>query len=137
MPYRRGKFILIHDRELVKSPIPPSRKFFVPMPGRKGALTVGRGAGNDVKMLDEEVSRQHLRITWNRGKVWVEDLGSMNGSEVVDAKRREQIKGKKKLMKPEQHLEEGWVLYPGTYFGKSTLLIKVNPSGDFPLYSEL
>ncbi|MFN7133101.1 MAG: FHA domain-containing protein, partial [Myxococcales bacterium] len=47
-----------------------------------GELTVGReGGGADVLLPDKGVSRQHCKLyVAEDGQVWVEDLGSANGS---------------------------------------------------------
>jgi hypothetical protein len=50
-------------------------------------LTVGRGAPNDVQLDgDEFASAKHARIEPRRDGVWVEDIGSTNGTYVNGAK---------------------------------------------------
>jgi predicted component of type VI protein secretion system len=45
------------------------------------ALTLGRGAQNDVQLQrDEYASSKHARIEPRRDGVWVEDVGSTNGT---------------------------------------------------------
>ena len=45
------------------------------------ALTVGRGASNDIRLDDDEfASAHHARIEPRRDGVWVEDVGSTNGT---------------------------------------------------------
>ncbi|HEX7526674.1 MAG TPA: FHA domain-containing protein, partial [Gaiellaceae bacterium] len=45
------------------------------------ALTVGRGAANDVPLPDDEyASSRHARFEPRRGGVWIEDIGSTNGT---------------------------------------------------------
>jgi pSer/pThr/pTyr-binding forkhead associated (FHA) protein len=45
------------------------------------ALTVGRGSGNDVPIADDEyASSRHARFEPRRDGVWVEDIGSTNGT---------------------------------------------------------
>ena len=45
------------------------------------ALTLGRGGQNDVKLdKDEFTSARHARIEPRRDGVWVEDVGSTNGT---------------------------------------------------------
>ena len=45
------------------------------------ALTVGRGAPNDIRLDDDEfASSHHARIEPRRDGVWVEDIGSTNGT---------------------------------------------------------
>src|SRR5579875_2685958 len=50
---------------------------------RVGENTVGR-QGTDVLLLDATVSRTHARIRVENGQVFVEDLGSTNGTKVGD-----------------------------------------------------
>jgi pSer/pThr/pTyr-binding forkhead associated (FHA) protein len=46
-------------------------------------LTVGRGAPNDIRLDDDEfASSHHARIEPRRDGVWVEDIGSTNGTYV-------------------------------------------------------
>lgn len=45
------------------------------------ALTVGRGAANDVPLPDDEyASSRHARFEPRRDGVWIEDIGSTNGT---------------------------------------------------------
>jgi pSer/pThr/pTyr-binding forkhead associated (FHA) protein len=47
------------------------------------ALTVGRGASNDIRLEEDEfASAHHARIEPRRDGVWVEDVGSTNGTYV-------------------------------------------------------
>ena len=47
------------------------------------ALTVGRGTPNDIRLdADEFASSHHARIDPRRDGVWVEDIGSTNGTYV-------------------------------------------------------
>jgi pSer/pThr/pTyr-binding forkhead associated (FHA) protein len=47
------------------------------------ALTLGRGAPNDIRLdADEFASTHHARIEPRRDGVWVEDIGSTNGTYV-------------------------------------------------------
>ena len=43
-------------------------------------LTVGRGAGNGLVLSEGGVSRKHARFWLQDDGVWVEDLGSANGT---------------------------------------------------------
>lgn len=54
-------------------------------------IVVGRDSPADVPIDEESLSRQHARLTLLDGKVWVEDLGSTNGTWIEGqrvAKRR-------------------------------------------------
>jgi len=44
------------------------------------ALVIGRAAPSDVEIHDPGLSRQHARFTWDDHGIWVEDLGSTNGT---------------------------------------------------------
>ncbi|MBW1767654.1 MAG: FHA domain-containing protein [Deltaproteobacteria bacterium] len=43
-------------------------------------ILIGRSADNDVQIKDAAVSRKHLKITRQEDKLFVEDLGSQNGT---------------------------------------------------------
>jgi pSer/pThr/pTyr-binding forkhead associated (FHA) protein len=45
-----------------------------------GELTVGRAAGCQVALEDNYVSQLHARVFARDGTIWVEDLGSTNGT---------------------------------------------------------
>lgn len=47
---------------------------------RPPAVTLGRGADNDVRLIDDGVSRQHARIHISEFGAEIEDLGSTNGT---------------------------------------------------------
>ena len=56
-----------------------------PAPGKvysleKSEISIGREVGSDVFVNDEEVSRQHARLTSHFGDYILEDLGSTNGT---------------------------------------------------------
>jgi pSer/pThr/pTyr-binding forkhead associated (FHA) protein len=56
-------------------------------------LTIGRGGQNDVSIEgDEFASARHARVEPRRDGVWVQDLGSTNGTHVngvrIDRPRR-------------------------------------------------
>ena len=44
------------------------------------SLVVGRAAPSDVEIPELGLSRQHARFTWDEQGLWVEDLGSTNGT---------------------------------------------------------
>ena len=52
----------------------------------EGTMVVGRGQNADIILHDSQVSRIHCKITYSGGKVFVEDLGSTNGT-LVDGRR--------------------------------------------------
>lgn len=45
-----------------------------------GELTVGRGSRNDVLIRDKVVSKNHMRIFYDGGYYYLEDLKSANGT---------------------------------------------------------
>jgi pSer/pThr/pTyr-binding forkhead associated (FHA) protein len=49
-----------------------------------GELTVGRAQGCQVALEDNYVSQLHARVFTRDGAVWVEDLGSTNGTYLND-----------------------------------------------------
>lgn len=51
---------------------------------QQAALSVGRDADNDVVIDDPSVSRRHARLTFEAGRLVVEDLGSSHGTYLAD-----------------------------------------------------
>jgi pSer/pThr/pTyr-binding forkhead associated (FHA) protein len=48
--------------------------------GVQGSVVIGRSAEADIVLDDLQVSRQHARVTANKGSAVVEDLSSANGT---------------------------------------------------------
>lgn len=46
-------------------------------------LTVGKSVENDIRLLHLTVSRRHARIRWTGGAFLIEDLGTLNGTQVA------------------------------------------------------
>ena len=46
------------------------------------ALTIGRGTENDLIISDQHTSGRHCRIVDDRGRIYIEDLSSSNGTMV-------------------------------------------------------
>lgn len=59
---------------------------------KRNKLLIGRAEECDVRPLSEEVSRRHCAITVGPAEVWVEDLGSRNGTFVNGTKIAERTK---------------------------------------------
>jgi diguanylate cyclase (GGDEF)-like protein len=43
-------------------------------------VVVGRGDKADIRLVDDGISREHIRLVTESGQVWLEDLGSTNGT---------------------------------------------------------
>jgi hypothetical protein len=57
------------------------------------AIIVGRSSDLDMVLVEEMVSRKHARISYDKGKIVIEDLGSTNGTFVNGEKvKRAQLK---------------------------------------------
>src|SRR5262245_40262911 len=56
--YQGGEFPLLPDREIV----------------------IGRASDLDMVLVEDMVSRKHAKITTNGGQVFIQDLGSTNGT---------------------------------------------------------
>jgi pSer/pThr/pTyr-binding forkhead associated (FHA) protein len=53
----------------------------------KSTLTIGRAQSNDLRLLDDPmVSAEHARIVRERKYVWLEDVGSRNGTYLGDVR---------------------------------------------------
>ena len=46
----------------------------------QSSILIGRGLANDLLINDPTVAPAHARLTFQRGEVVVEDLGSVNGT---------------------------------------------------------
>jgi serine phosphatase RsbU (regulator of sigma subunit) len=65
----------VHVLEVVEGLEPGRRHQLAP-----GGAVIGRRAPADIVMPDSEISRAHCRFTLRGGDLWVEDLGSTNGT---------------------------------------------------------
>jgi len=46
----------------------------------KDQVVVGRGDKADIRLIDDGISREHIRVVDDGGQMWLEDLGSTNGT---------------------------------------------------------
>jgi DNA-binding NtrC family response regulator/pSer/pThr/pTyr-binding forkhead associated (FHA) protein len=53
---------------------------------KAGAITIGRTEAADIVVADDSLSRRHARLLWADEGVWLEDLGSTNGTYVGGAR---------------------------------------------------
>jgi pSer/pThr/pTyr-binding forkhead associated (FHA) protein len=63
------------------------------VPVVRGEITIGRQAGNTIRLTDRNVSRRHARLFCENGALLIEDLGSYNGVRL----NGERIAGRSKL----------------------------------------
>ena len=73
-PERRivGRLVFVSDVDV------PSDSYEID----SAAVTVGRGHANDIPLDDEFASTQHARVESRPDGVWLEDVGSTNGTAV-------------------------------------------------------
>ncbi len=64
----------------------PEGQVHAEVPFEQGELLIGRSRGNNVVLPSTGVSRRHARLYTAHGRVYVEDLGSANGT-LVDGRR--------------------------------------------------
>ncbi len=74
---------------------------------------VGRNVDNQIQLDFEGISRKHCKFTWDNGKIYIEDLGSKNGTFVNNTKIKEKFE-----------LQKGDTIKIGT------LAFKFLPKGD-------
>lgn len=63
------------------------------VPVVRAEITIGRQAGNTIRLTDRNISRRHARLVRENGTLLIEDLGSCNGVRV----NGEKIEGRSKL----------------------------------------
>ncbi|HEY6907878.1 MAG TPA: FHA domain-containing protein [Myxococcales bacterium] len=63
------------------------------VPVARAEITIGRQAGNTIRLTDRNISRRHARLVRENGTLLIEDLGSFNGVRV----NGEKIDGRSKL----------------------------------------
>jgi pSer/pThr/pTyr-binding forkhead associated (FHA) protein len=53
---------------------------------QQSEIMLGRDPASDVLLNDETVSARHARLSYHHGQWWLEDLGSMNGTRLNEAR---------------------------------------------------
>jgi diguanylate cyclase (GGDEF)-like protein len=72
------------------------------------ALIIGRSIESDICIDDRSVSRSHAQVVLEDGKVYVEDIGSSNGTEVAGEKLE---KGNRVLLADNMQVKTGNVIF--------------------------
>jgi len=90
-------------------------------------VSVGRASTNDLTIIDDSLSRQHARLTLVDGVASVEDLGSMNGTQV----NGHRITGRQTL-KPGDVIRFGNVEATLSQDKSSKVVIEYQDSPDLP-----
>jgi pSer/pThr/pTyr-binding forkhead associated (FHA) protein len=80
--------------EILESPIETlvGRRFEFKVSSPGAVVTVGRAVENNVVVPDPAVSRRHLRLIATSNGIVVEDLGSSNGTYLIEGERERQVK---------------------------------------------
>ena len=60
-----------------EGPLRPGQRF--PL---DGIVTLGRDPENNIVLADSYVSARHAQFEWRNGRLWLEDLGSTNGTRI-------------------------------------------------------
>ncbi len=96
-------------------------EYEIPPTEDEEAIWLGRGAFCKIRIADTQLSRRHCQFTYEEGRLFVEDLGSRNGTKVND----ELVKGKRQLQDGDMIVvgnHELRVIYPPTTKLKATAL---------------
>ena len=73
-----------------------------PLPS--GTATIGRGAQNDIPLIDPKASQQHIQVTWDGLEYYVTDLKSTNGTYMGSTRL---LPGIPEVWQPNQNLRIG------------------------------
>lgn len=95
-----------------------------PQPAK--VVTVGRLPGNDIVLEDKTVSGRHARVIYDRGEVFVEDLGSRNGTYILG----ESIPVSRALIRPQDMLLLGKCQLPAAIFFRERESLRPNVAAD-------
>lgn len=74
------------------------------------SIIIGRARPSDIPVRDRSLSRQHARFTFINGEMWVEDLGSTNGT-LLNGKKITQ----RRMIREKDEVRLGGILI-GVYF---------------------
>lgn len=86
---------------------------------------IGRGKGSTITLLQPLVSRQHCELYELDGKLWVRDLGSLNGTYVNNEKISESE------LPPNELLTVGTVTFRAVYESQGEMGLSVGPVPQF------
>lgn len=112
--YRTARIELIREKRVVQV-------FFMGM----APFRIGRSPGNEIRLMDSEVSGHHAELAWVEGRLMVSDLGSRNGTQLngKPVTRRQPINAEDQLViagccalrlhlnEPIADIPEAWVLH--------------------------
>ncbi len=91
MEQESGKFYL----QFINTPNPQFNKTKIPLEFDVfPSISLGRSPENVIVIPDPEVSRKHAVISFENGKLEIEDLNSTNGTYLYDGKMFQPVKGK-------------------------------------------
>ncbi len=76
------------------------------------AVTIGRLPTNDIVLVDRTVSNRHARVIYERGEVFIEDLGSRNGTYLIG----ENAPLVRALLRPQDAIRVGSTQIPAEIF---------------------
>ena len=91
---KQGRFYL----QFINTPNPQFNKTKIPLEFDVfPSISLGRSPENVIVIPDPEVSRKHAIISYEGGKLEIEDLNSTNGTYIYDGKMFQPVKGKAEI----------------------------------------
>jgi pSer/pThr/pTyr-binding forkhead associated (FHA) protein len=98
---------------------------------KKRELTLGRSTNNDLVLSEEHISREHAKVWMDEGGVWIQDLGSRNGTYLNDIRL-----GALPVAVPARKDIESWVSTSTIRLGRSELTLDWPVFYDWPHSNE-